>query len=104
MWKFRFHRRRIAAAVDAGQTFATVGADNYLHCSWHSYRRIVMRRILLAALFSLGLTGSVQIAGAQSKTVGGLPVESVTVLAIKPSSDKIKDFVQERVAPSHALN
>jgi hypothetical protein len=63
-----------------------------------------MRRILLAALFSLGLTGSVQIAGAQSKTVGGLPVESVTVLAIKPSSDKIKDFVQERVAPSHALN
>lgn len=71
-----------------------------------------MRSILLIPLLSIGLATGIQIATSQPASVNSLPktlasalpVESVTVLATKPSSDKIKDFVQDRVAPSHALN
>jgi hypothetical protein len=40
---------------------------------------------------------------AQSRTVGGLPVESVTVVGVKPSEETISNFVETRVSPSRLL-
>jgi hypothetical protein len=67
-----------------------------------------MRPVLLVTL--LGLTISLQTAAAQTpapaqpKMVAGLPVESVTVLGVKPSQDTIKKFVDMRTAPTPVLN
>jgi hypothetical protein len=36
--------------------------------------------------------------------VAGLPVESVTVLGVKPSEETIKSFVANRAAPTPVLN
>lgn len=40
---------------------------------------------------------------AQPRTVGGLPEESVTVVAVKPSPETIRAFVETRVARSRTL-
>jgi hypothetical protein len=72
-----------------------------------------MRPILLATLLNLGLTTSVQIAIAQSappnpptgqvRLISGLPMESVTVIATRPSEESIKSFVETRIAPTRFL-
>jgi hypothetical protein len=72
-----------------------------------------MRPILLATLLNLGLTICVQTALAQPappkpptgqvKMISGLPVESVTVIATRPSEEAITNFVETRMAPTRFL-
>jgi hypothetical protein len=40
----------------------------------------------------------------QARLISGLPVESVTVVATKPSEKTIKNFVETRAAPTRVLN
>jgi hypothetical protein len=67
-----------------------------------------MRPVLLAIF--LGLAASLHAAAAQpapaapAKTVDGLPVESVTVIATKPSQAAIKSFVETRAARTYVLD
>jgi hypothetical protein len=42
-------------------------------------------------------------ASGQSRLVGGLPVESVTVVGVRPSEETIKNFVETRTAPTVVL-
>lgn len=73
-----------------------------------------MRIVPMSLLFTLCLTASVQLAIAQSapagppvgqsRLVGGLPVESVTVVGVKPAEETIKNFVDTRTAPTPVLN
>jgi hypothetical protein len=69
-----------------------------------------MRIIPASLLLTLGLTASIAFAIAQPapagqpRLVGGLPVESVTVVGIKPSQETIKKFVDTRTAPTPVLN
>jgi hypothetical protein len=73
-----------------------------------------MRIIPIFLLLTLGLTASIQIANAQPappnppagqpKLISGLPVESVTVVATKPSDAAIKNFVETRAMPTRVLN
>jgi hypothetical protein len=75
--------------------------------------RIALRHILLFLLASVGLAASVPSATAQptpselpkgqANQVFALPVESVTVLAIRPSGETIKGFVEARVVPTYTL-
>jgi hypothetical protein len=70
----------------------------------------VMRIIPASLLFVLGLVGSIPFAVAQPtpagqpNLVGGLPVESVTVVGVKPSEQTIRSFVETRAAPTRVLN
>jgi hypothetical protein len=43
-------------------------------------------------------------ASVPARLVGGLPVESVTIVGIKPSGETIKSFVETRAAPTRVLN
>jgi hypothetical protein len=73
-----------------------------------------MRIIPKSLLLTLGLTASIQFSSAQPAQptppkgqptlVGGLPVESVTVVATKPSDATIKSFVETRAVPTRVLN
>ena len=73
-----------------------------------------MRIIPLSLLLAIGLTASIQIANSQPvqanqpteqpKLISGLPVESVTVVGIKPSDATIKSFVKTRAIPTRVLN
>jgi hypothetical protein len=73
-----------------------------------------VRPILLATSLNLGLTISVQTAIAQPappnppmgqvRLISGLPMESVTVIATRPSEETIKNFVETRAAPTRVLN
>jgi hypothetical protein len=73
-----------------------------------------MRIVPISLLFTLSLIASVQFAIAQpapakppagqSRLVGGLPMESVTVVGVKPSEETIKNFVDTRTAPTPVLN
>jgi hypothetical protein len=69
-----------------------------------------MRIIPISLLLTLGLSANIQFAFAQPapagqpRLVGGLPVESVTVVGIKPSQETIKNFVEKRAAPTPVLN
>jgi hypothetical protein len=72
-----------------------------------------MRIIPISLLLTLGLTASVQFSSAQPapakppeaqpRLISGLPVESVTVVATKPSEETIKNFVETRAAPTRVL-
>jgi hypothetical protein len=71
-----------------------------------------MRRILLATLLSCGLTARVQSANGQPTANAvpvqpeapfALPLESVTVVATKPSDTAIKSFIETRSAPTYIL-
>jgi hypothetical protein len=72
-----------------------------------------MRIIPIFLLLTLGLTASAQIAHSQPapakpaaeqpRLVGGLPLESVTVVGVKPSEETIKNFVETRTAPTRVL-
>ena len=70
-----------------------------------------MRDILLATLFCLGLSGSVQTSTAQpspqpsakAKPAFALPSESITVTATKPSDETITRFEEARAHPTYVL-
>ena len=72
-----------------------------------------MRIIPIFLLLTYGLTTGIQIANSQptspkpsageAKTLSGLPLESVTVTATKPSEAAIKNFVETRAAPTYVL-
>ena len=73
-----------------------------------------MRIIPMSLLLALGLTASIQIANSQPalptppagqpKLISGLPVESVTVVGIKPSDATIGKFIETRTAPTRVVN
>ena len=60
--------------------------------------------LLLAVLAAAPASAQSPAPAAKAGTVAGLPVESVTVLGIKPSQDTIRNFVETRSVPTHALN
>jgi hypothetical protein len=68
-----------------------------------------MRIIAASVLLVLGLVANVAFAAAQPapagqpRLVGGLPVESVTVMGVKPSEETIGNFVENRTAPTAVL-
>jgi len=74
-----------------------------------------MRHILLAPLpgliaaVTLGVIGAAaqpppsEPAAGKPKVISGLPVESVTVVGVKPSEETIMKFVKQRAAPTYVL-
>jgi hypothetical protein len=71
------------------QTFATVEVDNYPHCSWHCYRRIAMRRILLAMLISLGLSACVHTVAGQASVSPNFDCEPMELAAFSNELGRI---------------
>lgn len=64
-----------------------------------------MRRIhpITLGLVAFASVGLCQPAAAQPAKISGLPVESVTVVGVKPSDETIKDFVETRATATPVL-
>ena len=62
-----------------------------------------MKRIPILSALLLAAPAVLAQPAEQPRTVGGLPMESVTVVGVKPSEETIGNFVEKRVAPSRTL-